>query len=116
MSSRNRYLQETERIQAQSISQALFWAQKYCMSLQSNVSTSVLIEEIRKRIQVDSIDYISIVDSNSLQEVHTIQKHARCAVAVWVGKTRLIDNVLLTTSTNDSVPHTPPFETKESLS
>ena len=95
MSSRNRYLQKEEKIQAQSISESLFWAQKYCSEQSTSIPTNILIEEIQKRLRVDSIDYISIVDPISLETISHVEKNARCAIAVWVGNTRLIDNVLL---------------------
>ena len=39
------------------------------------------------------IDYIEIVDSNSLEEVKEISKSILVAIAVFIGKTRLIDNL-----------------------
>jgi pantoate--beta-alanine ligase len=44
------------------------------------------------------IDYISLVHPDTLQETDTIDSEARLALAVRVGKTRLIDNTLLSES------------------
>jgi len=44
------------------------------------------------------IDYLSLVDPDTLQEIDVIKKEARLALAVRVGKTRLIDNSLLSES------------------
>ena len=110
MSSRNRYLQESEKIQAQSISKSLFWAQQYCSEQGTSIPVDIVIEGIQTRLKVDSIDYISIVDPMSLETISYIKKHARCAVAVWVGKTRLIDNILL------QLPDNSVADSKETLS
>ena len=41
------------------------------------------------------IDYVEIVDYERLQTASEIRHNTLIAVAVWVGKTRLIDNVLV---------------------
>ena len=38
------------------------------------------------------VDYVSICDPESLEQVSVIQGKVLCALAVWLGKTRLIDN------------------------
>jgi pantoate--beta-alanine ligase len=42
------------------------------------------------------IDYISIVDRENLQPLETLRPNALIALAVFIGKTRLIDNLRLT--------------------
>ena len=44
------------------------------------------------------IDYVALVDPETLQEVEAIQGEARLVLAVWINKTRLIDNTLLSES------------------
>ena len=44
------------------------------------------------------IDYAALVDPATLQEVEAIRGEARLLLAVWVNKTRLIDNTLLSES------------------
>jgi pantoate--beta-alanine ligase len=41
------------------------------------------------------IDYVEVVDPDTLLPVEDIKRGALLAVAAWVGKTRLIDNLLL---------------------
>jgi len=43
------------------------------------------------------VEYLEVVDSEELQPVERIEKPVRIAGAVWVGATRLIDNVLVET-------------------
>lgn len=92
-SSRNSYLSERERIEARVLSFGL----KKCRALlengEKNVSTlkKVIEEEINKA-ESSKIDYIEIVDSESLQEVETVKNKILVAIAVFIGKTRLIDN------------------------
>lgn len=53
-------------------------------------------EEITRMIESEKlarIDYIAIADPENLQEVDNIEQDVLIAVAVWIGKTRLIDNV-----------------------
>jgi pantothenate synthetase len=44
------------------------------------------------------IDYLALVDPETLEEVGTVQPEARLLLAVWLGSTRLIDNTLLAES------------------
>ena len=48
--------------------------------------------EIIQAEPLAKIDYVQIVDGNSLQPVDTIEGPVLGAVAVYIGKTRLIDN------------------------
>jgi pantoate--beta-alanine ligase len=97
MSSRNRYLSESERRRAVILSQSLVVAQK--MILTENIRSA---ETIRRAIQ-DMIlsaggmemDYIAVADPVTLQELTTVETDAVILLAVRLGSTRLIDNVLL---------------------
>ena len=53
---------------------------------------SALIKETRESEKLAKIDYIEIVDSLSLKAVDKIEKSVLVALAVYIGKTRLIDN------------------------
>ena len=44
---------------------------------------------------VESIDYASVADAESLDELDQVQDRAMVSVAVMIGRTRLIDNVIL---------------------
>src|SRR3989338_10664193 len=52
-------------------------------------------EMIRKKPSA-RIDYIAVVDTKNLRELKTISGEALVALAVFVGSTRLIDNIILT--------------------
>ena len=41
------------------------------------------------------LDYVSVANLDSLEELSTIDQGALTSLAVWIGKTRLIDNVVL---------------------
>lgn len=95
MSSRNRYLSANERKDALILSQSI----KKAITLQQNGETSsqVIISCIREEIaKVPSakIDYISIVNEQ-MQDVDTAENKSILALAVYIGKTRLIDNHII---------------------
>lgn len=95
MSSRNRYLSTEERKDALVLSQSI----KKAIALQQNGETSarVIINCIREEIEkVPSakIDYISIVNEQ-MQDVATVENKNILALAVYIGKTRLIDNHII---------------------
>jgi pantoate--beta-alanine ligase len=48
-----------------------------------------------KKEPLADIDYISIADDKTLEELHRIKNRALVSIAVKIGKTRLIDNTLL---------------------
>lgn len=92
-SSRNSYLSEKERIEARVLSMGL----KKCKALLESGERDVqalkkVIEEEINKAESSKIDYIEIVDSESLQEVETVKNKILVAIAVFIGKTRLIDN------------------------
>lgn len=93
MSSRNSYLNSEERQAALVLSQALGQAQK---SIESGVtSTETLIDEMRQIIESSpyaTIDYVQIVDSRTLEKIDVLSDDFLVALAVKIGKTRLIDN------------------------
>lgn len=95
MSSRNRYLSTEERKAALVLSQSI----KKAIALQQKGETSarVIINCIREEIEkVPSakIDYISIVNEQ-MQDVATVENKNILALAVYIGKTRLIDNHII---------------------
>lgn len=101
MSSRNVYLSPEERKQAVCLSCGLQKAWEYLNS-GSDDSRSVgkLIEIIEDHIKgqdIAVIDYVRILDGETLEEINAIEpgKTALAAVAVRFGKTRLIDNRVL---------------------
>jgi pantoate--beta-alanine ligase len=96
MSSRNNYLSTEERKSALSLSRSLRMAEE--MIHKGERSADVLIASIRKEIESrpgTKIDYVSIVHPETLRPLDRIEGRAVIALAVFVGKTRLIDNVII---------------------
>lgn len=99
MSSRNVYLNKAERKDATILYKALQKAKKmikYKIRNPAKIITSIknTIKGIKSKFK---IDYISIVDVNSLKDVKQIKGRILIALAVWMGKTRLIDNEIIRT-------------------
>ena len=100
MSSRNRYLNAAERKRALVLSQALAAAQELARS--GETSAEALRDAMRKLFPGDPhlrLDYVAVVDPDTLLPLSDITGGALVAVAAWVGTTRLIDNVVLPTRT-----------------
>jgi pantoate--beta-alanine ligase len=94
MSSRNVYLSQAERAAALVLSQALKEVEQQLQTGKRDAEQ--LRSMIRQRISTKplaAIDYISISDLASLEEVDTITGPILIALAVRFGKTRLIDNI-----------------------
>ncbi len=99
MSSRNTYLSPEERAAALCLYRALLAARELVAS--GAKSRENILEAVRQIINAapgTRIDYVALVDPATLQEVEAIQGEARLLLAVWVNKTRLIDNTLLSES------------------
>jgi len=95
MSSRNRYLSEKERVDSLIINVAL----KKAIKLIENgeiYSKNIIkfFENNISKIVSAKIDYISVVDKN-MTNVEFVEKGNILAVAVYIGKTRLIDNHII---------------------
>ncbi len=99
MSSRNTYLNPEERRSALCLYRAILAAREL-VATGENSRTKILkaVKEIITQTPHTAIDYLALVDPKTLEEVEAIPGEARLALAVRVGKTRLIDNTLLTES------------------
>ena len=97
MSSRNTYLSADERQRALSISKSLREAQAKVKAGERSVAA--LVEGIRAALTQSALreDYVEIRDSLTLEPLQTLDatREARVLVAVFAGKTRLIDNMPL---------------------
>ena len=99
MSSRNRYLSEKERQQALVLHRALGEVEKRAAA--GETKSSALIEAARSVIASEPavrIDYVAIVDPDTLIDISDVRGGALVAVAAFVGTTRLIDNALIAAS------------------
>ena len=100
MSSRNTYLSAEERGKALCLYKAIRHAKKRFDNGLTNVE--LLKSEIRDIIWVNSgvtVDYISVVDKYDLSDKEELDSNSVLALAVKVGKTRLIDNCLMGSDT-----------------
>ena|SRR5829696_1039334 len=96
LSSRNVYLSEDERRQALVLSRALRLAEDRYRDGERNAETiRRAMRRLIREAPAASIDYASIADSDTLEELRTIDRPALVSLAVRIGSTRLIDNVVL---------------------
>ena len=92
-SSRNQYLNLEQRKQATVLHKALLAAANA-----SEKSARDIVDLARKMIgaaPLAQIDYLELVDAETLQPVEMVRPNSLLALAVFFGKTRLIDNILL---------------------
>lgn len=95
-SSRNTYLNSEEREAALVLSRSLKVGKK--MIEDGEREAKKIIAAIRQEIEMEplaKIDYVELVDWDHLEEVETIDGTVLTAIAVYIGKTRLIDNFIV---------------------
>ncbi|HAJ94952.1 MAG TPA: pantoate--beta-alanine ligase [Actinobacteria bacterium] len=99
LSSRNKYLGSIERENAaviyknlKNVESAVNAGEKDLKKLIKNA-----IKDLKKNIYVKKIDYFDIRDAMDLKEIEDPKEHKAIlvAAAVWIGKTRLIDNIVI---------------------
>ena len=96
MSSRNTYLTPDQRISALSLNTSLKKAQRLVESgLQDAAKIIDAAAKLIRSHPETEIDYITICDPETLDDMNTIEKPALMALAVKIGKARLIDNMIL---------------------
>ncbi|EDS76586.1 pantoate--beta-alanine ligase [Clostridium massiliodielmoense] len=92
-SSRNKYLSKEERLDALVLSNGLKKGKELLESgIREASKIKELIENEISKSALSKIDYVEIVDSVTLKAVENIDRDVLVAIAVFVGKTRLIDN------------------------
>ncbi len=96
LSSRNVYLNAEERAQAPVLRRALLLAAKRARAGERDADAlrAVLAREIATA-PLARLDYAEVVDAEDLQPVRFIDKKTLLAVAVFLGRTRLIDNLVV---------------------
>ena len=94
-SSRNTYLSPEERKAALVLSRSIFLGKKMveqgekdCKKIKEAMTAEIEKEPLAK------IDYVKIVDLSTMQQVETTEHGILAAIAVYIGKTRLIDNFM----------------------
>lgn len=96
MSSRNIYLSPEERQAALCLSR--FLSRAACMVQRGETRGRVITEAVRAGIEKEPlarVEYVTLCNSATLEPVEEIQESALLALAVRIGKTRLIDNQIL---------------------
>jgi len=96
MSSRNTYLKRGQRQAATVLYKALMLAQELVSRGEKDAGAIRLeMKEFIEKEPEANIEYISIADNETLREIHRIKLPALVSMAVKIGKTRLIDNIVL---------------------
>lgn len=96
MSSRNTYLSAEEREAAPVLRRALDLAER--LWLEGERDAERLRKEMTELVEQEPLarlDYVSVADTRTLDEIHVLDRKAIVSLAVRIGKTRLIDNAVL---------------------
>lgn len=94
-SSRNTYLSKEERKAALILSKTVALGKEMA---KTEKDANKVVEAMKKNIETEplaKIDYVEAVDALSMAPVETLDKPCMLAMAVYIGKTRLIDNTLI---------------------
>lgn len=94
MSSRNAYLTPEERATAPKLYAAL---QSAARAIESGAPIAATLQKEKDALAAAGfrVEYMELRESYTLAELHSFRKPARLLVAAWLGKTRLIDNIEL---------------------
>lgn len=95
-SSRNTYLSAPERQAALVLSRAV--AQGRTLACEGEKDTARIVAEMRRVIESEPmarIDYVEAVDADTIEPVEHLSRDTLFAMAVYIGKTRLIDNFIV---------------------
>lgn len=95
-SSRNTYLNKEERQAALILSKTIFMGEELVKS--GLTDAKKLVDEMKKNIETEPlarIDYVEVVDFDDISVKDTIGDNTLVAMAVYIGKTRLIDNFIV---------------------
>ncbi len=97
MSSRNRYLAPEERVQAVCLRRALETAERMVkgQGIRQTRRLRAAMRRVISRYPLARLEYIELVDAESLKPVKTVKSPVLAALAVRIGATRLIDNTVL---------------------
>jgi len=103
MSSRNRYLCETDRGHGLALSQALYAMQQSALAGESDVEALKATAQNILHAAAIHVEYLDVRSAGSLKSIRTLgSKPARAFIAANIGKTRLIDNMPLELRSEES--------------
>ncbi len=94
-SSRNTYLNEAERKAALVLSKAVFHGEDLMKKGERDAETILTaMREIIEKEPMAKIDYVEMVDADTIEPLAKAEGRVLTAMAVYIGKTRLIDNFI----------------------
>ena len=98
LSSRNVYLDPEERLRARGLNRALRAGRQ--AALQGERGARAIVGEttkaLRREAKPEKIDYVALVDAKTFEPLSKLDRRALLVAAVRIGRTRLLDNILLT--------------------
>ena len=94
-SSRNQYLNVDERAQATVLRKACLTAAEFVKIVRNASDIIAAARATIERAPLARIDYVELVDAETLQPIESLGKKSLLALAIFFGKTRLIDNIQL---------------------
>ncbi|MEK7217308.1 MAG: pantoate--beta-alanine ligase, partial [Chloroflexota bacterium] len=96
LSSRNVYLTLEQRVAAPALYRALGWARERWIEGERDAGVlRSLVRDVLDHEPLAQVDYVSVADAETLEELHQVERAALVSVAVRFGSTRLIDNIVL---------------------
>ncbi len=96
MSSRNRYLSETEREKATCLSKALQRVEDLADSGETDIAVlESTMQSMLNQAEVSQIDYARVVDADTLETLTSLRSPSVALIAARIGNTRLIDNRII---------------------
>lgn len=100
-SSRNSYLDSKQREAARVLRKSILMAKEMIESGERDaIRVQASIIEMIEDEPLSKIDYIEILDFETFDRIKVIQKQTLISMAVYIGKTRLIDNILIDLKNN----------------
>lgn len=107
LSSRNVYLTAEQRAQAPHLRRGLLLAQRLFLAGEKDSARlrQAVLQYWAEQLPAGRLDYLSVVESDSLEPLETIAGSALMACAVSLGKARLIDNIVLSDSRGGELNH-----------
>ena len=96
LSSRNIFLSDSERLEALNLYQSLLLAKKLISAGNKDAQTiKTQMKNYLQKYKLIRLDYIEICDPENLSLVKVVPKKSVILIAAYVGKTRLIDNIII---------------------
>ena len=104
MSSRNHYLSPEQRRSALSLKKSLELARHmFGQGEKEACKIKTAMEKLILSFPYTDIDYVTICDPITMEDIDTLEEQSLVALAVRVGKTRLIDNALMGSERNEGI-------------